>query len=377
MTKRGNGEGSIYQRRDGRWVSSAWFGGRRRYFYARTRQEVGAKLRAAVRADEEGRLDLPRMRVSQLLDEWLVARKGVVGESTWITYETYIRLHLKPALGHLPLARLHQRDLQQMYTAMLAHSSATTVNHAHTVLHTALQHGLRMGYVARNPASLATPPRKRSFEVVALTVDEAQRFLRAAAGDRLEALFYVALYTGMRQGELLALRWSSVDLDHGLIQVRGSLRRMHGTLTFGQPKTSRSRRLVAIPDTVIDVLRTHHVRQAQERLRAGAAWQDLDLVFPNQVGGPLEAQNMVRRHFRPILMRAGLRQVRFHDLRHSAATLLLSIGTHPSIVQELLGHSAVAVTLDTYSHVTPNMQRDAVAALHRSLNLRPCTSAGA
>jgi integrase len=197
---------------------------------------------------------------------------------------------------------------------------------------------------------------------------QAQRLLEASAGTRQEALYTLALATGMRQGELLGLRWRDVDLDAGVLRVRASLRRSRktGDWHFAEPKTRRSRRQLALGPETIEVLRRQRARQAQSRLLVGAAWRDLDLVFATEAGGPLLARN-VYRSFMQLLARAELPRVRFHDLRHTAATLLLSARVNPKVVSELLGHASVAITLDIYSHVLPDMQQDAAATMDRLL----------
>ncbi len=167
----------------------------------------------------------------------------------------------------------------------------------------------------------------------------------------------------MRQGELLALRWRHVDLEARTVQVRATLQRADDGFTFAEPKTAHSRRQVALTKTAIVALRRHRGLQLEERLRLGTAWEDNDLVFANEVGRPIEATNLIRRSFHPLLERAGLPRIRFHDLRHTAATLMLGRSVHPKVVAEMLGHSQIAVTLDLYSHVTPTMQREATAAL--------------
>jgi integrase len=212
-------------------------------------------------------------------------------------------------------------------------------------------------------AEYVTPPRVIRKEIPCLSREEARAFLRACEGDRMEALYILAISTGMRQGELLALRWANVDLDHGTAQIRGSLQRTKDGLQISEPKTSRSRRQVALNRSSVEALRRHLIRQNAERLYQGAKWLDSDLVFANQVGRGIEATNLVRKSFKPLLAKAGLRPMRFHDLRHTAATLLLQEGIHPKVVSDMLGHSQIAVTLDLYSHVTPTMHRQASDAM--------------
>jgi integrase len=344
MSHRGSLEGSIYKRADGRWcavVHLGYEGGRRRRkaFYGSTRQAVAERL-AAVR---------PSLR-----------------PATWLRYQQYVRLHAAPVLGRLRLSRLTPQHLQGLYADKLEEGlSPTSVRHLHAVLHRALGQAARWGLTPRNVADLVTPPRAKRRDMTTLSPEEARRFLEVAQGDRFHSLYFLALSTGMRQGELLALHWANVDLNRGAAQVTGTLQQRGDAIT--EPKTAHSRRQVALTKTAIEALRQHRIAQAEARLRLGPAWTDNDLVFCNEVGGFVDASNLVRRSFLPLLKRAGLPRIRFHDLRHSAATLLLSEGVHPKIVSEMLGHSQIAVTLDLYSHVTPTMQRQAAEAMEAVL----------
>jgi integrase len=207
----------------------------------------------------------------------------------------------------------------------------------------------------------------KRYEVVSLSPAQTRTFLEAAQGDRFESLYVLALTTGMRLGELLGLRWQDVDLAAHMLQVRHTLLRLRDGLQLTEPKTARSRRRVALGASAVDSLRLHRSRQAAARLRLGQVWEDNDLVFANEIGKPVEAGNLLRRSFWPLLAKAELPRIRFHDLRHTAATLLLQQGVHPKVVSELLGHSSIGLTLDTYSHVLPDMQQQAVAAMDRLL----------
>jgi len=173
----------------------------------------------------------------------------------------------------------------------------------------------------------------------------------------------------MRRGELLALTWRHVDLDQGILQVRATLKRYDGRFFIAETKTRRSRRRIALTPSVCDTLRRHRALINEERLALGQAWNDYDLVFPNAIGNPIDERSMVRHWFRPLLKKAGLPLIRFHDLRHTAATLLLLADVHPKVVSEMLGHASIAITLDLYSHVLPDMQREATLAMERALNL--------
>jgi integrase len=235
-----------------------------------------------------------------------------------------------------------------MYATRLeAGSSTTTVRHVHAVVHRALDSAMRLGLVQRNVSELVDPPRMRHHEIRVLTPAQVRTLLEAARGQRLETLFILALATGMRQGELLALRWEDVDLDNATANVRATLQQVSGQgFAFASPKTKRSRRKVVLPAAAVEALRQHRVRQAEERLQLGPAWEDLGLVFANQVGRPLDGGHVLRRELHPLLTKAGLPLMRFHDLRHTAATLLLGQGVNPKVVSELLGHSQVAITLE-------------------------------
>jgi integrase len=194
-------------------------------------------------------------------------------------------------------------------------------------------------------------------EIDPLTLEQAKRFLEAARGERLEALYATVLMLGLRRGEILGLRWEDIDLDARTLRVAQALQRADGRLRIVEPKSDRSRRVLALPESVVASLRGHRVRQLEERLAAGSGWQNTGLVFASIAGKPLDPQNM-SRHFRRLLRKAGLKMFRFHDLRHSAASFLLAQGAHPRAIMELLGHSQSSLTMNTYSHVMPAMMRD-------------------
>ncbi|MCH7578255.1 MAG: site-specific integrase [Chloroflexi bacterium] len=374
MARRGVQEGSVYRRADGRWVAVlhvGYSGGKRqrKSFYGATRQEVASRLAGAVRDRQLGKSPVPeREKLGDFLNRWLedTARRSI-RVSTYAIYEVSLRKHIIPAIGHLKLARLSADDLDGLYSRLLSGGlSPKTVRMIHAVLHRALSHAQRRGAIAVNPASVAAPPSAPRREFRTLAPDEAALLLKAALSDRLYGVYLLALTCGLRQGEILGLRWADVDLNRAVLHVRQQVYRMAGEWVFSEPKTAAGRRTVSLSGSAVEALRERRLAQNKERLRA-ETWEDLDLVFSNRRGNPIDKANLLRGSFWPLLERAGLPHMRFHDLRHSCASLLLAEGVHPKVVQEMLGHSSISVTLDIYSHVLPSMQADAAEKMDRLL----------
>lgn len=361
--RRGAHEGTIYRRSDGRWVAGVTgANGKRKFFYGRTRLEVSRKLSIAQRNQAVG---LPmlndRIQLARFLEEWLEEKvKPTVRPYTYNSYEVNVRVHIVPELGRIPLTQLTPQQVQRFINAKLASGLAPkTVTYIRQTLHAALAHAERWGLVHRNVASLTEMPRRERREMTVFTTAEAHQFLDAIEGDRLEALYRVALTLGLRQGEALGLQWSDVDFDGGALHVRHGLQRFGGEYHLVPPKTAKSRRVIPLPRAIAAALLTHRARQKEERLRAGPAWDERwDLVFTRPDGRPLDHTSVTNR-FRRLLREAGLPHLRFHDLRHSCATLLLVQGVAPRVVMEILGHSDIAMTMNTYTHVLPELQRQA------------------
>jgi integrase len=239
----------------------------------------------------------------------------------------------------------------------------------HTLLHKSLAQAANDGLIPRNVADNLKLPRIDCEEIDPLTAEEANRLIEAAAGDRLEAIYTIAIHTGLRQGELLSLRWEDLDLEAGALRVRRTLTRTKGTYSMGEPKTKKSRRTVRLTTGAVAALRGHLERQLEEMDRLGSLYQPGGLVFASEAGGIINPSNLRNRSFTRLLRRAGLPpDTRFHDLRHTCATLLLSRNVNPKIVSEMLGHATIAITLDTYSHVLPDMQEKAAIALEEALS---------
>ena len=364
--RRCNGEGSIYKRGDGRWAASVSLGdGRRKTYYGRTRDDVSQKLAKARYEVQQGLPVIPEKEtVGAYLARWLeeIARPAIRA-TTYEAYERNIRLHVNPRIGRVRMARLSPDHLSRLYGHLLSKGLAPkTIRQVHAIIHRALRQALRLRLVAVNAAEAVDPPRLERKEFRTLSPEEAKRLLHAAKGDRLEALYVLALTTGMREGELLGLRWSDIDFDSDVLAVRQQVQRVRGQWLFSEPKTAKGRRVITLPESAVGALKRHRARQSEVRLEA-PIWDDHDLVFPNGVGRPIGKWNLLRRSFVPLLERAGLPRIRFHDLRHTAATLLLSLGEHPKVVQERLGHSTIAMTMDIYSHVMPTLQRQAADRL--------------
>lgn len=377
MTRRAPHEGTIRHRDDGRWeavLHLGYVGGKRsrKSLYGKTRHEVQQKLVVAQRDLQRGIAPTDdRLTTGTFLDGWLEdVAKVTVRPRTYVSYEQTVRLHLKPTLGRIVLSRLRPQQLQALMNAKLASGlSPRSVGIIHAVLRAALNQAVQWDMVPRNVATLVQSPRAPRAEITPLSPEQARCFLDAVKGDRLEALYSVGLALGLRQGEILGLCWSDVDLDAGTVRVAHALQRVRGRLELVEPKSLSSRRTIPLPATVARALRAHRSRQLEERLAAGARWHDSDLVFTTALGTPLDSRNVTKR-FQAALKRAGLPRLRFHDLRHTAASLMLAQGVSARVVMETLGHSQISLTMNTYSHVVPALQREAADRMEAILSSR-------
>ncbi len=374
-TKRGNGEGSITKRKDGRWMARYTVhtakGRKRRTVYGRTRKEAADKLAKVLSDHTEGIVyDDENITLDEYLDRWLKGSVyGSVRQSTYDRDASLVNNHLKPALSRVKLKKRSPAHVQGFYRDRLASGlSASTVHKMHAILHKALARAVRWHMVPRNVADAVEPPKPVPKEMRPLSPAEVRQFLDAAHGERFEALYVLAITTGMRQGELLALKWQDVDLDNATLSVRRTLTRVGGRIVIGEPKTKKSRRSVRLTRQAVEVLGSHVERQLREIEILGDRYRDQGLVFTTDTGAPINPSNLRQRSFAPLLKRAGLPHMRFHDLRHTCATLLLARGVHPKFVQELLGHATVAITLDTYSHIIPGMGDATARAMQDALS---------
>lgn len=380
--RRGHGEGHIAKtkRKDGLLRGYITVGYKpdgkpiRKYAYARTKKELVAKLKDLQEQLQAGVVDTKRQTVSQYLDRWLkhVMSSGLQPR-TVKDYEMRVRVHIRPALGHTPLAKLTPLHIQEFYDSKRADDegdedglSAQSIKHIHRVLHTALQWAVDLRQLPFNPAGAARPgkvPRKRQ---PTLKVDEVIRYFEALGDERLKPLYVLAALTAARQSEAFALRWADVDFNRGTIQVEQKVQWIDGKPWYGAPKTDESRRQIPLLPELADELRKHRDRQAFERRAAKSAWQDNDLVFCQPDGRPLRPYQVHGPHF-AALDKAGCRRIPFKNLRHTTASLLVALGVPLRIIAEILGHSTIRLTADTYSDVGVEIQREAMSKLSKAL----------
>jgi integrase len=361
-SRNGNGEGTIFRRKDGRWVAKVTLPGcKRRDFYGPTRQVVAQRLTDALRAIRDG-VSIPseRITVADFAHRWIEAVSPNLRPRTVELYESILRVHVIPNIGAIRLARLSPADVQRLYSNVRG-----SARNAYLVVHSMLEKAVRWDMVPRNVADLVDAPPTPRREVAALTPVEARRFLDAISGHRLESLFTLAITTGARSGELLGLSWHQVDFNSSTISIRRSLQEINGRFTLTEPKTKRSHRTIAISKIAVESLRRHRVRQLEESLLLGQVWRnEWNLVFTSEIGTPVDRHHVLRRHYRPLLVKAGLPvTLRFHDLRHIAASLALGQGMPIPTVSEMLGHSDAATTLRVYAHAMPGVQRQVAQAM--------------
>jgi len=359
--RRGNKEGTIYQRKDGRWCAQVSLDGRRLTHYAKTQRECREWLKEIQSQIDEGlTIDGARATLGGFLEYWVELDKSSLRPKTWKQYSQIARQHIIPELGATKLKDLRPDHIQALYAGKLqAGAGVRTVHLIHAVLRRALKQALKWGLINRNPTDVVETPKAKREEMKTLSIDQVKTLLEAAEGNRLEVLYHLAITTGLRQGEVLGLRWSDLDWETGQLQVQRQLQRISGQgLVFSEPKSDAGRRLVKLGPAVLEKLHQHRQQQEQARLFAGQRWQENGLIFPTTIGTP-KSPGDLRAEFKSLLQEAGLPDVRFHDLRHTTATLMLQQGVHPKVVQERLGHSNVSITLNIYSHVLPSLQEDA------------------
>ena len=366
--RRGNNEGSIYRRPDGRWVGVLWLGyvgeggkPKRKYVYGRTRKEAAEKLDKARQDRSAGLVLSPeRQSVEAFLDAWLRDTvRLTVRETTFENYSILVRTHIIPHLGRIQLQKLTPQQIQTFLNERHESGlSERTVQYLHVLLKRSLGQAVKWGLLPRNVAALVDPPRVTQKEMRPLTPAQSLALLEAARGDRLEAAVVLALSTGLRRGEILGLRWEDVDFPAATLSVRGAVYRVGGRLQRIETKTANSARTLRLPQVTARALRAHLDRQRIEARVLGSKWPDTGLVFVSTTGTMMEPARLKDTLDRCI-RKAGLPPMRFHDLRHSCATLLIAQGVPIKLISEILGHTNVRMTLDVYSHVLDEAREEA------------------
>jgi integrase len=371
--------GTIVKKSNGRYYVATHFtdpetGKRKQRSHGgyRTKKEAQQALTEVLGSIDKGTFVTPSRRTvgSFLVDEWLPAKAAEVRPSTLHSYERITALHIVPKLGQVQLQDLTAPMLNAVYADLSTNGrsdgtgglSARSVRYAHTILRMALADAVRWGYLSRNVADQAMPPKSPTLAERTLTTwdpVEVRAFLTHVHDDRLYASWLLAASTGMRRGEVLGLRWVDLDLANNRLEVRQQLTSLDYKLTFGPPKTKRGQRQVLLDAATITGLRAHRKRQAEERLAIGAGWTDTGLVFTRADGNPVHPDSFAQAFERHIKA-SGQRKIRFHDLRHTFATNALRAGVPPKVVSDILGHATVAFTMDTCTHAIPSMQADAV-----------------
>lgn len=360
MTKRrANGEGSVYQRSNGRYVGEYEdANGRRRYVSGKSKAAVRAKLKDKLKDKDEGiAIDSQNLIVEMYLDQWLESIRETIRPGSFKPYEAIVRLHIKPTLGKVKLEKLNALQLEKLYRDKLnAGLSPRRVQYIHVTIKKALKDAARLQLIKTNVAEAVKAPKLVRSEITPLTRDQSKALLDAAKDDKLYALYALAVTTGMRQGELIGLQWKDIDPTAGTLRVNRSV--YNGVIS--PPKTIAGHRSIRLSKLALNALKTHRTRQAQQRI---SEW-----VFSTSKGTPISCHNLHNRSWKPLLKKAGLpHTTRFHDLRHSCISLLLARGVPAKVVSEMAGHADVSITLSTYGHVMPDMQSLSADAMDNAL----------
>lgn len=373
-SKRANGEGSIYKRKDGRWSGQVSgeinpFTGkiRRVTVYGKSRNEVQNKVRKLLN-DRESGISIGQDKIT--LETWLSTylnnyKKQMVRESTFIRYESIINLHIRPNIGKIQLRTLKTSDLQTLYNKLISKFSLSVVKLSHSIIYQSLKQAVKENILPRNVAENTLIPRKQKKEVRPLKKEDIADFIRVNKDNKYFLPVFLSLATGMRRGEILALLWENVNLDKGYIQISKSISLgKHNRVTIVDCKTEKSKRIVPLPEVIIKELKRHKSEQLKNKLRMGTLFQDNGLVFSQKHGGYLTTA-CFHKNFKRMLRESGIStDIRFHDLRHTYATMLLEAGENPKTIQELLGHANISTTLNIYSHVSCRLKEKAAEKIN-------------
>lgn len=348
--------------------------GKRKYFSKTihgTKKDAQKYLNAKLREKDLGIFVEPGTEsLNKYLDRWLTdTAKPRVRETTFEGYEWIVKKYIKKHLGTMRLSQLQGYQIQKFYNDLQREGlSARTVRYSHSVLSSALKQAVKWKMIFQNPCDECDLPKMQNAEMKCYSPVEVRKFLETAKTNKHYVLFLLIIQTGMRPEEYLGLQWKDVDLEEGVLSVRRAVKiRKGGGFYFTEPKTNKSRRSIPLSESLVAAMKTHRLNQLTAKMKIRDCYQDNDLVFATEIGTPLLIENLRNRHFEKIRVEAKLPKIRLYDLRHTTATLLLSAGENPKVVSERLGHASIVLTLDTYSHVLPNMQKDATSKLEKMM----------
>lgn len=367
--------GQIIKRNES-WLVRIFLGrdvnGKRKYFNKNingTKKDAQKFLTAKLREKDLGIFVEPAsMPLNDFLDKWLAeVAHNKLRVRTFEIYKSLLNCHIRNKIGQKRLSDLQAYEIQKLYNQMKKDGFAPkTIRHVHNVLSSALKQAVKWRMINQNPCELCELPRMEKKEMKCFTPEETAKFLNCAKDNKHFTVFLLAIETGMRPEEYLALQWKDIDFGSQTLSIQRALYlKTGGGFEFTELKTKKSRRSIPISNICISTLREHRRNQLEARIKLGESWQDYDLVFPSEIGTALDMKNLRDRHFKKIIEKADLPKIRLYDLRHTTATLLLSAGENPKVVSERLGHASIVLTLDTYSHVLPTMQKQATEKLEK------------
>jgi integrase len=360
---RSRNEGSIFRRPDGKWRAQVSIDGRRLSFTAQTKKEGLAWILETKNQIDSGlTFQATGTTLKEFLDEWLTTVSSSSSKGTYFSYSWTVQKRILPYIGNVNLMELRPDRIQRFYNFLQKEGlSAHAVSITHKTLRVAMSHAVKLRLIGRNPCSGTTPPKPEQTEMKFYDDCQVRSLLKTAKdiADKFYPLYYLAIHTGMRQAELIGLKWEDIDWSLSTLQVKRQVRHFKGaSYAFLEPKSKSGTRTIFLGKQALEILRNHKREQEQLINSAGPDWSSLDLVFPSGVGTPLTASN-IRRAFRKLLAVSGLPKIRFHDLRHTAASLMLNHGIPVLIVSKRLGHSKPSITLDVYGHLIPSRQEEA------------------
>jgi integrase len=369
---RGNGEGTIVKRKDGRWMGAVTVGtdpetGKpdRKFIYGKKRKEVARKMTELKQKLFDGSyVKQSEIKLGEWLTRWNEGRKSQVAYKTYRSYKIWMDKHIIPELGDVKLKDLKARQIQNLLNKKIERRSpdndkglsVNSVKHIYATIHTALNQAVKEQLIVRNVAASVSPPKKQEEKKLQTwTKEEVNKFLAQAKKHKYFIIYYLAVNTGMRRGELIGLKWSDIDFKKKRLEVNRQVQRTDEGLIFKQPKSKAGYRVIPITTDVVKQLKKQKIRQSEKKLALGSNYNgELDLICSNMVGNPIEPTK-IYKYYKEISRAADLPEIRFHDLRHTFATLFLQSNGNIKTLQQILGHSSISVTMDTYSHVTDEM----------------------